>query len=64
MRAALAERFVVERGRPGLEVVVLGADSLESVRKTHRRYFTGVHQGMEHSSSPPAATGVTSRSTK
>lgn len=39
---AIAERFRLEREHPGdrdLEIVVLGADSLETVKRTHRRYF-------------------------
>ena len=41
-RAALAERFQAERehaGDPDLEIVVLGADSLEALKVTHGRYF-------------------------
>jgi hypothetical protein len=41
-RAALAERFRLERehaGDPDLEIVVLGADSLEALKVTHARYF-------------------------
>ena len=43
-REALRERFVVEganRDNPDLEVVVLGADSLSTIKVTHGRYFSG-----------------------
>ena len=39
---ALKDRFAVERNHrddPDLEVVVLGADSLETLKRTHGRYF-------------------------
>lgn len=39
---ASTERFRLEREHPGdrdLEIVVLGADSLETVKRTHGRYF-------------------------
>ncbi len=39
---ALADRFrieLAERARPEIEVVVLAADSMESLRRTHGRYF-------------------------
>lgn len=41
-RQALADRFTLERehrGDPDVEVVVLGADSLETLKVTHGRYF-------------------------
>ena len=41
-RAALTERFRIESQNTNgndLEVVVLGADSLETIQKTHSRYF-------------------------
>ena len=41
-RAALKERFRTERLHPresDIEVVVLSADSHESLRRTHARYF-------------------------
>lgn len=39
-RAALAERFRLERdAHPDVEIVVLGADSLEALKVTHGRYF-------------------------
>jgi hypothetical protein len=39
---ALAERIAVEkayRTNPDIEVVVLGAESREALRRTHSRYF-------------------------
>lgn len=33
------EREMSERGDAGVEVVVLGASSIESLKKTHSRYF-------------------------
>jgi hypothetical protein len=41
-REALAERFATEkayRDDPDIEVVVLGADTAEALRRTHARYF-------------------------
>ena len=41
-RTALEERFAVERthrGNPGIEVVVLTAESKDAIRRTHSRYF-------------------------
>lgn len=38
------EREIVERERAGVEVVVLGASSIESLRKTHSRYFRSLGQ--------------------
>jgi hypothetical protein len=38
---AMTRRFKVERLRPDLEVVVLSADSLDTVKQTHSRYFSG-----------------------
>lgn len=39
-RAALAERFRLEcDAHPDVEIVVLGADSLETLKVTHGRYF-------------------------
>jgi hypothetical protein len=40
--AALQERFTIERSHPGdtnLEVVVIGG-SLDTIKRTHSRYFT------------------------
>jgi hypothetical protein len=40
--AALAERFRLERqylDRQDIEIVVLGAESAEAIRRTHGRYF-------------------------
>ncbi len=42
---ALRARFKQERKyrtNPDIEVVVLGADSMESLRRTHSRYFRNV----------------------
>jgi hypothetical protein len=42
-RAALAERFRLERdAHPDVEIVVLGAESLEALKVTHGRYFMTV----------------------
>ena len=41
---ALGERFRIEREHPGWEVVVLSARSEDDLRRTHRRYFSGVHE--------------------
>jgi hypothetical protein len=44
---AISARFDEERqrrGQAGIEVVVLGADSWESLRRTHGRYFKGFDQ--------------------
>mgnify|MGYP001112112312 CR=1 FL=1 len=42
-RAALLERLKLEKVRPSRdwEIVSLNSDSLETVQKTHSRYFTG-----------------------
>lgn len=48
--SALTARFAAEReygGDPDIEVVVLGAESWESVAHTHARYFKGVHEMAE-----------------
>jgi hypothetical protein len=45
--SALAARFEAEREyrtRPDIEVVILAADSWESVQRTHSRYFMSVQQ--------------------
>lgn len=42
--AALAKRFELERAyenRPEVEVVSLGAASVEDLKRTHTRYFKG-----------------------
>ena len=44
---ALEARFAEERkhrGEASIEVVVLGADSWDSLRRTHGRYFKGFDQ--------------------
>lgn len=40
--AAMADRFEAERlhkGNPDIEVVVLGAESVAALKRTHARYF-------------------------
>ena len=39
--AALSERFRLEQAGATEEIVVLGADSIDALRRTHGRYFTG-----------------------
>jgi hypothetical protein len=48
---ALRHRFGWERYFAGLdvEIVVLGTDSLDTVRRTHSRYFAGVTDEALHS---------------
>jgi hypothetical protein len=44
---ALEERFdreLAERGRPEMEVVLLGAESRAALEKTHARYFHSVEE--------------------
>ena len=44
---ALVERFSLEesyRDNPDIEIVVLGADSLEALKKTHGRYFKSLRE--------------------
>lgn len=46
-KRALAARFDAERefrDEPDIEVVVLGAESWESLRRTHSRYFKDVRE--------------------
>lgn len=46
-KTALAARFEAERelrDEPDVEIVVLGADSWEALRRTHSRYFERVHE--------------------
>lgn len=46
-RAALAERIRTEklhRGNPDIEVVVLGAESRDALRRTHARYFMTISE--------------------
>lgn len=38
------EREIAERGHSGIEVVVLGASSLESLKRNHSRYFKSLRQ--------------------
>jgi hypothetical protein len=42
-RAALLRRLELEKSRPSAEweIISLNSDSLDTVRKTHSRYFTG-----------------------
>ena len=49
-KVALAARFEAERefrGRPDIEVVVLGADSWDALKITHGRYFYTVSELMQ-----------------
>ncbi len=44
---ALKARFEMEdeqRAHPNIEVVLLGSDSLETLRSTHARYFKSLRQ--------------------
>lgn len=41
-------------GPPGLEIVLLGADSLDTIRRTHRHYFSRGEVGL-----PNLAAGTT-----
>lgn len=41
---ALARRFELEREMPGFEVVVLGAESEDAIRRTHGRYFKSLEE--------------------
>ncbi len=44
---ALKARFAAERefnGQPDIEIVVLGAENWDSLRRTHSRYFKGVQE--------------------
>ena len=44
---ALVARFDAERefrGQPDIEIVVLGAESWDSLRRTHSRYFKDVQE--------------------
>jgi hypothetical protein len=45
-REALLERLRLEKVRPSedWEIVSLNSDSLETVQKTHSRYFTGIQR--------------------
>lgn len=38
------EREIAERSHSGIEVVVLGASSLDSLKRTHSRYFKSLGQ--------------------
>lgn len=54
---AAAERIareLAERGRPDIEVVLLGAESLDALKKTHSRYF-GIPGSQVAASFPPNA---------
>ena len=57
---ALEERFareLKERGRPEMEVVVLGAESRAALERTHARYFHSVEE-LAHSVEELAASGL------
>jgi hypothetical protein len=45
--AAYADAEQLYRGRDDVEVVLLGADSLETIQKTHSSYFSTREQGFE-----------------
>lgn len=58
---ALAARFDAERefrDEPDIEVVVLGAESWESLRLTHSRYFKGVRELAEDALALEARTAL------
>lgn len=45
--AALRARFqreTAERSRPEIEVVLLGAESLDDLKRTHARYFSSLEE--------------------
>ena len=44
---AYAEAEQLYRGRADIEVVLLGADSLETIKKTHSSYFSTREEGFE-----------------
>jgi hypothetical protein len=48
---AAAQRYsdveVEYEGKPGYEVVLIGADSLDTIRQTHAHYFAGEVDGDE-----------------
>jgi hypothetical protein len=45
--AAYAEAEQTYRGRADIEVVLLGADSVETIKKTHSSYFSTRDEGFE-----------------
>jgi hypothetical protein len=45
--AAYAEAEQIYRGRDDVEVVLLGADSLDTIKKTHSSYFSTREEGFE-----------------
>lgn len=57
---ALAARFEAEREfreQPDIEVVVLGAESWDSLPRTHSRYFKGVQELAEAALERDVRTG-------
>jgi len=44
---AYAEAEQTYRGRADIEVVLLGADSIETIKKTHSSYFSTREEGFE-----------------
>jgi hypothetical protein len=59
-QSALAARFTAEREfreNPDVEVVVLGADSWEALKKTHSRYFKPVQQLAQAALAREASSG-------
>ena len=47
-----AARILAERVRPDVEVVLLGAESLEDLRRTHARYFKSAEEIVADSTGP------------
>jgi len=45
--AAYAQAEQLYRGRDDVEVVLLGADSLDTIKKTHSSYFSTREEGFE-----------------
>ncbi len=45
--SAYAEAEQTYRGRGDIEVVLLGADSIETIKKTHSSYFSTREEGFE-----------------
>lgn len=45
--AAYAEAEQLYRGREDIEVVLLGADSIDTIKKTHSSYFSTREEGFE-----------------
>lgn len=56
-REAMLERFRLEKERVSadFEIAVITADSMETIKKTHSRYFSGREREAEFSLQPLAA---------